>query len=160
MATTIGDEDDLNTLLEHLIELDHDAIEAYEAAIERLDDDRYKQPLKDFCEDHAKHTRNLGEWLRADGVKPPEGAGAKAMLTKGKVVMADLMGDEQILKAMLSNEGDTNTAYERAVANPVASPEVKRALQENLADERRHKQWLEEAIAKESGDAPKATQGA
>ena len=39
----------------------------------------------------------------------------KALLTKGKVVIAGLMGDEAILQAMRTNEADTNTAYERAV---------------------------------------------
>ena len=38
MATTIGKEDDLLESLENLIQLDHDAVEAYEAAIDRLDD--------------------------------------------------------------------------------------------------------------------------
>ncbi len=34
-------------------------------------------------------------------------------LHKGKVVLANLMGDEAILSAMLSNEEDTNTAYKK-----------------------------------------------
>lgn len=153
MATTIGDEDDLNALLEHLIALDHDAIEAYEAAIERIDNATHKRSLEEFCKDHVDHTRTLGELLRAQGGTPPDGPNAKAMLTKGKVVMADLMGDEAILKAMLSNEGDTNTAYERATANTVANPEVRAVLQENFADEQKHRTWLEHAIAQEDEDA-------
>ena len=49
------------------------------------------------------------------GRTPPKEGDMKALLTKGKVVIAGLMGDEAILQAMRTNEADTNTAYERAV---------------------------------------------
>ena len=124
MATTIGNEDNLDTLLNNLIELDYDAIEAYEAAIERLDNAAYRQTLEQFCQDHINHTLNLGQILRSRGETPPDGPSAKRLLTKGKVVMADILGDEAILKAMLSNEGDTNTAYDRATSNMSVPPEI------------------------------------
>ena len=38
----------------------------------------------------------------------------KAILTQGKVVLADMFGDSAILKAMKTNEDDTVTAYDRA----------------------------------------------
>ncbi|MEX0827508.1 MAG: DUF2383 domain-containing protein, partial [Haliea sp.] len=73
MATTIGNEDNLDTLLSNLIELDYDAIEAYDAAIERLDDAGYRQALEQFCQDHVDHTLNLSQLLRSRGGLPPEG---------------------------------------------------------------------------------------
>ena len=39
---------------------------------------------------------------------------AKSYLTQGKVILANLIGDLTILRAMRSNEIDTNTAYEFA----------------------------------------------
>ena len=51
------------------------------------------------------------------------------VLTKGKVVLGGLIGDNAVLQAMKTNEDDTNTAYERA-----------------LGDERRHRDWMVETI--------------
>jgi hypothetical protein len=44
------------------------------------------------------------------GRTPPKEGDMKALLTKGKVVIAGLMGDAAILQAMRTNEADTNTA--------------------------------------------------
>lgn len=146
MATMIGNEDTLAELLQDLIELDYDAIEAYEEAIERLDNREYQMKLREFCEDHRRHTRNLGDHLREMDEEVPSGPGGKHWLTKGKVVLADMMGDESILKAMKSNEDDTNKAYERAVDHQDATPGVHETLRENLSDERRHRMWLEDVL--------------
>jgi rubrerythrin len=155
MVTLVGNENDLDDLLEDLITLDFDAAEAYEAAIERMDDSSYREKLSQFREDHLRHTRELGQALSAMGEDAPKGPGPKQYLTKGKVVIANLMGDAAILRAMLSNEADTNKAYERAVDNPVVTPEVKKILQRNLEDERRHKEWIEDTLDRRR-DMPEA----
>ena len=61
------------------------------------------------------HITELGDILSSMGRTPPKEGDMKALLTKGKVVIAGLMGDEAILQTMRTNEADTNTAYERAV---------------------------------------------
>ena len=65
----------------------------------------------------------------------------KALLTKGKVVIARLMGDEAILQVR-TNEADTNTAYERAVNFKDLQANTRGVLQYGLADERRHCEWI------------------
>lgn len=147
MATLVGTETDLNSLLEKLIELDYDAIEAYEAAIERLDDPTTAAKLNEFKGDHVRHTEDLGKILRESGREPPKKGDIKRVLTKGKVVLGGLAGDEAILRAMKTNEDDTNHAYERAVDNDVAPARVKEVLRKNLSDERRHRAWIEERLA-------------
>jgi hypothetical protein len=62
-----------------------------------------------------RHITELGDILSSMGRTPPKEGDMKALLTKGKVVIAGLMGDEAILQAMRTNEADTNTACERAV---------------------------------------------
>ena len=47
---------------------------------------------------------------------------------------------------MKTNEDDTNTAYERAVKHEEADG-VRPIFEKNLADERRHRAWLESTIA-------------
>lgn len=140
MATRVGTEDNPVEMLEHLMALDYDAIEAYSAAIERLENDGWKAQLATFRSDHERHVHELGPIIRSMGGNPPTGPDAKAMLTQGKVKMANLMGDEAILKAMRSNEDDTNTAYERALAK--CPPEACDMLARGLEDEHRHREWL------------------
>ena len=148
MVTTVGTESDVRTLLRDLIMLDYDAIAAYEAAIERLEDAGFKKALSSFRDDHARHTQNLAPFLRELGEPVPEAGDAKAMLTTGKVKMASLAGDKAILQAMRTNEDDTNTAYARAADHVDATPPMREVLNQNLSDERRHCEWILETLGR------------
>jgi uncharacterized protein (TIGR02284 family) len=146
MVTTVGTEDKLHSLLTDLVQLDHDAVLAYDAAIERLGTAGHRSALAGFRRDHLRHIEELGAALSAMGKTPPKESDMKALLTQGKVVLAGLVGDKAILRAMKTNEDDTNIAYERAVQHRDASPELRHTLEAGLADERRHRAWLIETI--------------
>ena len=140
MATRIGTEKDLKEMLENLIKLDHAACEAYEEAVERLDNSSYRQQLAEFKRDHERHIRELSPIVRAMGGNPPADAGAKEWLAEGKVALSSIMGDRAILKAMKSNENDTNIAYERVLER--CPTEARDIVARGLADERRHCAWI------------------
>jgi len=146
MPTTVGNEDTLTKRLQNLIALDYDAIQAYEAAIERIDDPSSKTRLAEFKADHQRHTENLGAHLREMGEEPPTEGDIKAMLTKGKVVLAGLAGDKAVLQAMKTNEEETNTAYGRAAEQDDAPEAVRKTLADNLGDEQRHREWIEQRL--------------
>ena len=80
-----------------------------------------------------RHITELGDILSSMGRTPPKEGDMKALLTKGKVVIAGLMGDEAILQAMRTNEADTNTAYERAVNFKGLQANTRDVLQNGLA---------------------------
>lgn len=147
MVTTVGTESNVLDLLEDLIKLDYDAIAAYEAAISRLDGKTFIAEMTAFRDDHVRHTQNLGALLGPMGRTPPTEGDAKAMLTKGKVLLADLLGDKAILQAMKTNEDDTNTAYERAVKHADVDMTTRQVLERNRADEARHRSWIEQTLA-------------
>ena len=71
----------------------------------------------------------------------------KSILTQGKVVLRGITGDSGILKAMKSNEDETNEAYEQALARNDVTANIRDILERNLADERRHRTWIEERLA-------------
>jgi uncharacterized protein (TIGR02284 family) len=142
MATTIGTESNVHDLLSDLVQLDYDAVNAYQAAIDRLDNQSFRTALAEFKGDHERHIEDLSAILREMAVTPPERGSAKTLLTKGKVMIGALMGDKAILSAMRTNEADTNTAYERAVDHPDVAPATRTVLERNLADERRHCDWI------------------
>jgi hypothetical protein len=64
------------------------------------------------------------------------------VLTKGKVVIAGLMGDRAILEAMRSNEDDTVTAYDRAAKFHDAPPNATKVLERGRQDEHHHCSWI------------------
>ncbi len=143
MVTFVGTQDDFGTALVELIELDFDAVAAYTAAIDRLTNEEYKQKLREFRDDHERHIRELSAVLLAHNQKTPTGPDhTKQWLSKGKVIIAELMGDQAILAAMRSNEVDTNTAYERIVGHKNKWPDADEIVKRGLQDEKRHKTWL------------------
>ena len=142
MATTIGTESDVMEALRNLIELDYDAVEAYEAAISRLDDSILRQGLASFLDDHLRHIRELSPVVHQMGGEVPTQGDMRRWLTKGKVVIGNILGDRGVLMAMKSNEDDTNEAYEHASARGDLSSDLGQLLVKNLADERRHRQWI------------------
>jgi len=161
MATRIGQESNALEMLKNMIELDYDAVEAYEAAVEKLADTSCKEAFSAFKDDHERHVAELGAIVRQQGDTPPSKGDMKRLLTEGKVVLAALAGDKAILRAMKSNEDDTNAAYERATGRtdlPVGAGEV---LAGGLADERRHREWIVSRMAQlEAAEAAAAQPGA
>jgi len=131
--------------LNDLIELDYDAVAAYQAAIDRLENPGYRDQLNAFMQDHENHIAALSQIVRQEGGAPADGGDMKKILTKGKVVIAELGGDNAILKAMQMNEVVTNKTYEAEVEEGFPEP-VQTILQNGLADERRHKAWLETVL--------------
>ena len=132
--------------LQELVKLDYDAIEAYEEAIQRLEDSAHKSKLEEFRQDHVRHTENLGEILRKMNQEVPTGPDMKRMLTEGKVKIGSLGGDKAILRAMNANEKVTNETYEKALKLDNLDTHTRQTLEQNLADEQRHKAWIEQRI--------------
>lgn len=143
MATLAGTQNNFKELVLALLNLEHDAIEAYDEVIRRLENKDYAKMIGEFKKDHERHVKELSKISSALGEKTPDGS-MKSVLTAGKIVLADLLGDRAILKAMKSNEDDTVTAYERAVENECSSPALVEICQKALADEKRHRRWMEE----------------
>lgn len=147
MATLVGTQSDFTKVIKELVELDYDAKEAYEAAINRLNNTSYKIQMQQFKEDHERHIQELNELLAAHDKEKVKGPSTKQWLTKGKVVISGLAGDDiTILRAMHTNEQDTNTAYTRANNHDGKWEDAEEVLKDALADERRHKKWIEDIL--------------
>ncbi len=146
MATMVGTQRDLTALLEQMIQLEYDALEAYKVAVEHLQDDGLRWHLQSFMADHERHVEELTAALTEMGAEAPEGPDAKQLITTAKVFFGVLLGDRAILGAMRANEDDTNTACERAVARVDTPAHLRKLFVRHLADERRHRDWLEGRI--------------
>lgn len=131
--------------LTDVVELDYDAVAAYQEAIARLDDGAAKAKLQEFQRDHERHISDLSEVIRKEGGTPPDSGDFKKVLTKGKVQLADLAGDDAILKAMKTNEDQTTSKYESMVEEDFPS-HIHTLLKRGLEDERRHRAWIETTL--------------
>ncbi len=159
MTMTDSTQQGVAELLGAVMAVDFDAIEAYHAALERFDDTSYRTAMSMFRQDHERHVQELGLKLRDLGVDPPDGPDVKMILTKGKVVIAGLLGDRAILLAMRSNEDDTNSAYERAAARSDLSVDLADLFARGLSDERRHRGWCEQQLAELEALEAERTEG-
>ncbi|MFG6626729.1 DUF2383 domain-containing protein [Sulfitobacter sp. 1A12056] len=145
MPTTVGTETTAVDLIKNLLILEHDAIAAYDSTIERLESAEYRQQIETFRRDHEEHVQELGRIADTMGIDKPMEGDMKQWLTTGKVALADLAGDNAILKAMKTNEDDTVAAYQRALDNDITGAELRPLMEKGLADERRHRAWMETA---------------
>ena len=149
MATTVGKENSPEKLIENCLLLEHDAIAAYDAVIERLENPDHRAKIESFKRDHLQHLEALRGFAAERGVTPPGEGDMKEMLTTGKIKLANLTGgDGAILKAMSTNESDTVSAYSHAADNADLPESMRGMVEGALADEKRHKEWMESASAR------------
>lgn len=133
MTTLVGTQTKFSDALIELVELEYDAAEAYRAAIERIQNEVYKETLSAFLHDHERHIQALSRLIAEHGGVPPRGPDLKQHLLKGKVIAANVMSDETVLKAMGDND---------------QWPDARDILAHGFADEKRHKVWLEETVSR------------
>jgi uncharacterized protein (TIGR02284 family) len=141
MGTMVGTDRVVVELLNHLISLDYDAIEAYRAAVLRIKDSADRAQLGQFMADHERHVTELSALVQGLGGRPSNGPDLKQILTKGKVLVSAVMGDRAILRAMKMNEDDTTRVYERASSHAGLPQAVLEVIRKNLEDERRHRAY-------------------
>ncbi|CUH38346.1 hypothetical protein JSE7799_01398 [Jannaschia seosinensis] len=147
MVTTVGTGSDPKTVVSDLIQLERDAIAAYDTTIDRLTNAEAKGKIDEFKQDHLRHLEELEGFARDLGADIPTDTDAKAMLTQGKVAIAALGSDEAVLGAMSTNETDTVTAYRNGCDNASLPDTMRPMLERALEDEQRHKTWMDSASA-------------
>jgi hypothetical protein len=145
--------------LNDLLQLDHDAIGAYEIAIERLLDRDHALQIESFRQDHARHIAKLNEVIAGLGGTPLNEPHPTAPLKEAIQRLAAAGGDRALLLAWRSNERQVSTKYDvyarKARRWP---PEVKRVVDENALDEERHYAWVVGALEVDAA-LPEAGEG-
>ncbi|MEX2570337.1 MAG: DUF2383 domain-containing protein [Gemmatimonadota bacterium] len=139
--------------LNDLIRLDHDAIGAYEIAIDRLEDRDTALQIEGFKRDHERHIRDLNELVLGLGGTPANEPHATAPLKQAIQQVAAAAGDGALLMAWRANELQVMSKYDRYAQRAVGWPsDVKRTIDQNALDEERHYQWAAELTG--DGDTP------
>ncbi len=131
--------------LNELIRFDHDAIGAYNAAINDIQEVAVRDPLLQFRGDHERHVVDLSAIVRRLGGKPVENPGLKGVVRKTMTKVAGLGGTELTLKAMRSNEEVLNKTYAHHLSFDFPE-DIKEVIRRNYTDEQRHLAWVESAL--------------
>lgn len=133
-----------------LIQLDLDAIEAYEQALKNIDHKQIHSKLTSFQDDHVRHVNVLSEIVKKMGGTPPRRTiDIKGFFLSGFTAIRSLTGTVGALKAMVSNEELTTRTYEDALKWSF-SAEVKEIIKNNFEDEKRHLNYIQKALADRS----------
>jgi hypothetical protein len=136
-----------------LVQLDVDAVLAYDRAIAAIGEGAVARELAAFKLDHQRHVLELSRALLDMGVSPPEATpDLKGSILGGVTALRARLGTEQALQAMRTNEQLTTSSYARALAKPFPD-DVLEIVRRGDADERRHLSWIERAIDTRSWEA-------
>jgi uncharacterized protein (TIGR02284 family) len=133
--------------LNNLIQLDYDAIRAYDQAIRMMSSPRISRQLELFKRDHEKHISALTAAVSRLGGKPARNSDVVGFLIQGFTAIGSATGTGGALRAMQSNEMVTNTTYSDALELEMP-PKVRRLVKKNYQDEQKHLAWIEKEIRK------------
>jgi rubrerythrin len=129
--------------LNDLLKLDHDAIGAYEIAIEKLKDRDHADQIAGFKRDHERHIRELNELIAGLGGTPTNEPHATGPFKQALQSLGAMAGDRGVLVAWRVNELQVRTKYDSYASEANSWPtNVKRVVDQNALDEERHFDWV------------------
>jgi ketosteroid isomerase-like protein len=142
--------------LNDLLQLDHDAVQAYTLAIDVVRDARYRERLVEYRGDHKRHIEELAAVVRAHGGLPVELPHATAPLKLAVQALGAAPGDATLLLAFKAVEGQARDKYHRA-SHASLPDDALAVVQRAAADEDRHYAWVEQVLREQgvgSGTLP------
>lgn len=129
----------LNKLTQHEL----DVIEAYSAAIDKIQSARSRHRLSEIRSDHQRHVHLLGvEVTRLGGPRLHYASLFRHVLKAQITVAGRVGGDSAILTALCLWKRLTILRYQVALRWGRLPSEIQPVLAGNLEDERRHYAWL------------------
>lgn len=143
MADTTFQEAQLVAELNDLLQLDHDAVAAYDLAIRALRSQAYRDAIVGFRTDHERHIDELTQLIRDHGGIPVQLPHLPSSIFKLLIQAAGAMarGDSSVLLAFKTNERQSRDKYRRAAERITSDPQVSVVLGRAAADEARHYAW-------------------
>jgi hypothetical protein len=142
---------DVVSLLNRLIQLDYDAIDACKAALASLADRADREHLSAALEDHREHADELAFVVRNLGGEPACPGDLRP--SRRRVTTVAAMSEQDLFEALRQSEEGNRAAYEDATSQPGVPLDVLAALERNLADECRHLAWVAGRLDAASADS-------
>lgn len=128
--------------LNDLLQLDHDAVNAYTVAIDTLKSDDFRERLVAFRSDHKRHIEEIAALVRSRGATPVELPHVSTGPFKLAMQAAAAPGsDAVILLAFKANERQVRDKY-RERSRREYPAEVAEVLRRAAVDEDTHYMWV------------------
>lgn len=132
--------------LNDLLQLDHDAVEAYTLAIDLVRSDSYRKALVEHRADHKRHIEELAALIRDRGGLPTELPHPTGPIKLVVQALGAAPGDETLLLAFKAVEGQGRDKYRRFAQKAGYPADVAEVVRRAADDEARHYRWAEEAL--------------
>lgn len=158
MADTMIQEAQLVAELNDLLQLDHDAVAAYDLAIRALQSQAYRDAIGGFKADHERHIEELTRLIRDHGGVPVQLPHLPTSIFKLLIQAAGMLGrgDGAVLLAFKTNERQSRDKYRRAAERIITDPQISVVLSRAASDEARHYAWALQELD-ELGLGPETT---
>ena len=131
--------------LNDLLQLDHDAVQAYTLAIQSLPRDAFAATLARFRDDHERHVAELSDLVRRHGGVPAQMPHATAPFKLAVQALGNAGGLRETLLAFKTNEAQVRDKYRR-FAQQHYPPEVAAVVRRAAHDEETHYGWAAEML--------------
>jgi uncharacterized protein (TIGR02284 family) len=136
----------INTLND-LIQLDVDAVEAYQQVIKHMEYPDIAKKLSDFQDDHRNHIKDLSALVQQlDGKPIKQTPDFKGYLMEGFTALMSVAGSLAAMEAMQANEVTTNKKYAHAASLDLPE-DIMKVIQTNYSQEQRHLRYIQEVIS-------------
>jgi rubrerythrin len=136
--------------LNDLLQLDHDAVGAYQIAMEKLQDRDHADQIAGFRRDHERHIRELNELIAELGGTPKNHPHATGPFKLALQSLGALAGDKGVLMAFRTNELQVRAKYDSYAAKANHWPtHIKRIIDACALDEERHFSWVSRVLGKD-----------
>ncbi|HYR06997.1 MAG TPA: ferritin-like domain-containing protein [Longimicrobium sp.] len=136
--------------LNDLLQLDHDAVGAYQIAMEKLHDRDHADQIAGFRRDHERHIRELNELIADLGGTPKNHPHATGPFKLALQSLGGLAGDKGVLLAFRANELLVRTKYDSYASKANHWPtNIKRVIDACALDEERHFRWVSDVLGKD-----------
>jgi uncharacterized protein (TIGR02284 family) len=135
-------EKNLTEALSNLVQLDIDAVYAYDQALKEIDDPIIKDRLLKFQDDHRNHISGLSKQIEALGGQPPEySQDIKGYVIEAFAAIRSFTGLKGALAAMKTTEEIANRYYGEVVSWEAPSA-VKEVLRTYFSEEKVHLDYI------------------
>jgi hypothetical protein len=133
--------------LSRLVQLEADAVAAYDAAIALLPPGPMHDELSLFRIEHQRHALALYDVFMRLGQSPPEVKPEVKGVVIGALTLRKIRSLADLLDAMRGNEQLTTSLYAKARMKPF--PQIILAILDRThGEERHHLDWIERALAR------------
>ncbi len=133
--------------LNDLLQLDHDAVGAYDVAMDKLQDRDYAAQIAGYRRDHERHIRELNELIAELGGTPKNEPHATGPFKQALQSLGGIAGDKGLLISWRTNELATRTKYDSYAQKANHWPaNVKAVVDRAALDEERHYRWVADVL--------------